>query len=386
MNKKVLLIAYTRKNLGDDLFICMLLQKYPKVEFILRNTKAEYIEPFKKYPNCTFIEDKETLLTIPLDDYSLCIYIGGSILFEHGEAINNQKHFSKFADRCKEQNIPFIYMSSNFGPYKTKEFYEECKKTIEKLNTITFRDKYSYNEFKEIEGVKYASDLVFGLKIRKRKTIKNSIGISVIDLGLKSRDEKLKNLEEEYIQMYIDNITNLIDKNYIIYLYSFCEYEGDLKAIKKILSNLPEKYSKKVKIVKYTGQEGNMYDFIEKYSKMEKFICTRFHSVVLSLLFEQKIMVISYSQKIQNLLNDLTTKFRIFSIDNKIKKIQISDKNFVKVNKKDINKLKSEYNIHFETTDKILYKTSKRRIKIKKIAFFKRVKRKIKYFKKKICK
>ena len=31
--KKVFLMAYARKNLGDDIFIKMLLEKYPKIDF-----------------------------------------------------------------------------------------------------------------------------------------------------------------------------------------------------------------------------------------------------------------------------------------------------------------------------------------------------------------
>ena len=33
---KVFIMAYARKNLGDDLFIKMLLEKYSKVEFYIK--------------------------------------------------------------------------------------------------------------------------------------------------------------------------------------------------------------------------------------------------------------------------------------------------------------------------------------------------------------
>lgn len=32
--KKVFLMAYARKNLGDDIFIKMLLEKYPEIDFL----------------------------------------------------------------------------------------------------------------------------------------------------------------------------------------------------------------------------------------------------------------------------------------------------------------------------------------------------------------
>ena len=37
---KVLILAYARKNIGDDLFIKMLLDRYPTVDFFIKaNTK-----------------------------------------------------------------------------------------------------------------------------------------------------------------------------------------------------------------------------------------------------------------------------------------------------------------------------------------------------------
>ena len=38
---------------------------------------------------------------------------------------------------------------------------------------------------------------------------------------------------------------------------------------------------------------------------MEYMICSRFHSVILSTIFRQKIFILSYSDKINNVINDL---------------------------------------------------------------------------------
>lgn len=386
MKKKVLLLAYLRKNVGDDLFVSMILEKYKKVEFIFRNIEEEYQEPFKGYNNCTFIKEDVPFVKIDIDKYDACIYIGGSVLFEHDNAYEHQKNITKFAEKCRKKEIPFIYMSSNFGPYKTKKFYDECEKTIKKLDTITFRDKYSYKEFNNIKSVKYAPDLVLNLKGTKRKKIKNSIGISIINLGLKSRSEELKEIENTYYNMYVKNIRKFIDEGKKIYLFSFCDYEGDHKAITKLKELLPQKYNEHVKEIRYKGKEGNLADFISNYSKMEKMICTRFHAVILSLIFEQKFMVLSYSKKIQNTLNDLSTKINVIDLDSNLEKLEINEKMFNSIPKKQTYKYREKAYEHFTRTEEILYKTPKKLIKLKNINIFKRIKRKIKAIKNKIIK
>ena len=49
--KKVFLMAYARKNLGDDIFIKMLLEKYPEIDFFMRIKEKEFLEGLIKYKN-----------------------------------------------------------------------------------------------------------------------------------------------------------------------------------------------------------------------------------------------------------------------------------------------------------------------------------------------
>ena len=44
---------------------------------------------------------------------------------------------------------------------------------------------------------------------------------------------------------------------------------------------------------------------------MEYSICTRFHSLVMSLVFKHELMVVSYSEKLNNLLDDLGYDFDV---------------------------------------------------------------------------
>ena len=58
------------------------------------------------------------------DEFDAYVYIGGSIFMEGGKVYNLSEKFFDFVNRCKNKNIPFCYISCNYGPYQTKEYFE----------------------------------------------------------------------------------------------------------------------------------------------------------------------------------------------------------------------------------------------------------------------
>ena len=62
MKKNVLLIAYTKKNVGDDLFVSILLNRYKNTDFTIRNIEEQYDEPFKIYKNFQLARHYLTLI------------------------------------------------------------------------------------------------------------------------------------------------------------------------------------------------------------------------------------------------------------------------------------------------------------------------------------
>lgn len=376
MKKNVLLLAYTKKNVGDDLFVSMLLYKYPNVDFTIRNIEENYDEPFKIYKNFKNKIDEETILTLDVTDYNAIIYIGGSVFSETEKNLKKQKILSELAKKCKKNKIPFYYISSNFGPYKTEEYLEACKETYKNITGITFRDQTSYNMFKRIKSVKYASDMVYSLEIKNKKRIKNSIGISVIHLNFKSRNEILKEADGKYTKELSNKIVNFIKDGKKIYLFSFCKYEGDEVGIKKITDTLPDEYKSKINIVKYNGKPGNLIDFIKKYSMMEMFICTRFHSIILSMLYKQKILIMSYNQKINNLLKDFENEYKIIEINKNLDLSKINYSDFKDISDRTLQNIIESSKKHFIELDKVLGKT-KKRPKINGLPITKRIRRKV---------
>jgi len=148
--KKVFILAYARANLGDDIFIKMLLEKYPEIDFYIKVKQYNFIEKMDKYKNLNILignDTDEELWKSQVDEYDGYVYIGGSIFMEGGKVYNLSPKFYDFVKRCKEKNIPFCYISCNYGPYETKEYFELSRQNFKTCTDICFRDKYSYNLF-----------------------------------------------------------------------------------------------------------------------------------------------------------------------------------------------------------------------------------------------
>ena len=75
---------------------------------------------------------------------------------------------------------------------------------------------------------------------------------------------------------------------------------------------------------------------------MEYMICAKFHAMVLSSIAGQKIYIMSYSQKITNVIDDLQLKIPTIDLNNLDKPIKISLDDFRSVEDKILNTIKIE--------------------------------------------
>ena len=67
---------------------------------------------------------------------------------------------------------------------------------------------------------------------------------------------------------------------------------------------------------------------------MEYFICSRFHSVILSTVFKQKSLILSYSSKINNVINDLNMSEEYYDIEglNGLEDLKLKEFNELNIN------------------------------------------------------
>lgn len=347
--KKIFVMAYLRNNLGDDLFILDLINRYPDVEFYIEVIDLKYAKAFEKKKNIKVsVNEKENFEKIDVYKYDGYIYIGGSIFMEGGKVYNLDEGCLAFMKKCRALNKPFYYISSNYGPYQTETYFNLSRETFKQCTDLCFRDKYSYNLFKDIPSVRYAPDVLFSHDIGKCEKEKDTLGISIIDLEIRGN---LKSKEEEYIQFLVNNIYNYLKNGKKVYLFSFCNIEGDEKAIHKVLSKIESKYKDNIYEIKYNG---NIEQFLEAYKKMEYMICQRFHALILSYICQQKIYVISYSKKIDNIIKELHLCDKYMKLEEISSEKIIKEKDFYNIEEVKMKKIKKDALKQYEKLDEFL--------------------------------
>lgn len=302
-SKKIYVKAYTRGNLGDDLFIHILCSRYKNITFYLKKNK---------YFTDIFSNIKNLVIKDNLDDiqFDAIVYIGGSIFIE--TSLLSIKRVLELKNEIIKESIPTFIIGANFGPYITDKYLNTVKdEIITQIKSITFRDKYSYNLFNNLPNVHYAPDTVFTLETDNfSKKYNNEIGISIIH---HLERENLKQNYNTYLEKIADFSKYYISKGYNIRLFSFCEYEKDLEAI-ELLKNKFNSFE--LEHILVTNYQGDIYSILDKINNLDCFLTTRFHATVLGIKLKVPTIPICYSDKTYNILNDLGyPKDNIYTFD-----------------------------------------------------------------------
>lgn len=310
--KKVMLYAFVKSNLGDDLFIKIITERYPNISFNLI-APTVYKKTFEKNTNLKIYNlnfatrklnallgrlfNKRIISNLIAKQCDISVYIGGSLFIEN---TNKWKRIFRI-DKCNLiKNQPFYLLGANFGPFQDKEFYISYKQLFQKYDDICFRESYSYNLFKDIKHVRYASDIVFTYKPPKNVDIKKQIAISVINL---KRREALSRYHSIYIKQLIRICEDFVSKGYQIQLVSFCTDEGDVEAIDEIIKGIKDEYISSILQYLY---EGNIESCISIIQQSEYILATRFHAMILGWVMQRPVFPILYSNKTLNVINDVS--------------------------------------------------------------------------------
>mgnify|MGYP004504703815 CR=1 FL=1 len=360
MKNKVLIYAYTKYNLGDDLLIKILSKRYPYVQFILY-TYPEYKSIFKDCLNIHIISNRNILgkainaigrLVHRNNAYErslarkcrACICITGS-LFIQGE---EWQSYLKYMKSRQITGIPYFQIGSNFGPYTDKKFYERFKEFFMNCEDVCFRELYSYNLFSDLPNVRFAPDIVFSGKFPIRKSEK-MVSVSVINL--KDRKEL-----SQYQVSYKNYMTNLCryycNKGYQVNLMSFCKEEGDEIMVKEIMQEFKRKAVKPIPVF-YQGDIGQIVDLI---SRSEIVVATRFHAMILGWCMEKKVLPIVYSAKMEHVINEVNFEGEVVHIRENKSDIESVLEQLRDYDKFDICEIRKKAENQFEKIDKLLLK------------------------------
>lgn len=300
-------------NVGDDLFFHIVRNRYPNVRFVMVASDA-YKRTFGERWDGIIVTEKNfmskvssaigKLFKIPsaamlyawlLVRYRVDLFmiVGGSLFME-----GKSRMPSFISGICKMRKLrpklKITIIGSNFGPCYTEQWKAVVGSALKKVDDICFRDEPSFNEFSYLPNVRWANDIVMHLK--------PLIGVPkerAVCVNIRSVDNwpSLKPYKEQYLNMVKEFIYFFQYKGYSIKLISFCKEYGDNEITFSLYDMLENKES--VEIYYYDGDLDKTLDLI---SRSEFMIGTRFHAIVLGLIYNLKVLPISYSVKTENML------------------------------------------------------------------------------------
>ena len=314
---KIYLSAYLNNNLGDDLMISIICNRYKQHQFYISNinnlTSVSFkpdnlvilnsITPSKQEVFKRGINKFLSFFNIPKyqiikhfnqKQYDLYLELGGSIFMQVTKRswINKVNDSSYILSKCKNNAI----VGCNFGPFQSENFYFSYLKLFSRYDFISFRDYYSYKLFENLDHAHIFPDVVFNLNI-KRKDCDRYIVVSVI--GLNNRG--LSGMQEQYLNSIIQLIKKIHSYYYKIVLMSFCKNEGDIATCFEIM-----------KRGKFTGDNVEVFDHtnldntLQILGSSSAIVATRFHANILALLLSIPVLPIIYSKKTIQELEDLS--------------------------------------------------------------------------------
>ncbi|MDK0796558.1 polysaccharide pyruvyl transferase family protein [Clostridium perfringens] len=332
MKKKVLLFACIEKNMGDDLFISLICNRYPNTKFVI-SSEAEYGDLknidnlefnnflkkwiwaseikgnnfFKKFIGLLLLKYYD----IRLGKFDIAVHIVGNAFKNNNyKGWNDSKWIRNRLKKVKE----YYLLSTNFGPYNDEQWKKDFEVIYPNLKDICFRDKESYRLFKNLENVRYAPDTVISLgRLEKKMKKEKRIIISTIDCSLPERQGKLENATKTYEELMSKIIDDLYYKGYKITILN-SNVEQDEKATKRIINMCKEK-----DFIEVFNYNGNINEVHELYQQSTAVIATRLHAIILAWLYNIKVVPIVYDVKVSNILNS-------YGFDNKYYNINLLEK------------------------------------------------------------
>lgn len=350
-NKKLYVHAYCQLNLGDDLLIKILAERYPEQSFYVfcnpNKNRAIKSMPNTKVTSYFYWVIYSLLLRMHIIKHGYgnffkrkmsdaVVRIGGSIFMEIPGWRND------FCPHFLSKKI--FYINCNFGPYKTEDYFRFVEKKISEAQDCCFRDFASYKLFVTNNNVRVAPDIGFLTKIPDGNCEKKTIIVSVIEV----EERGLWN----YYKLIAEFCDQMIRDGYKVKLMSFCEHEGDVKAVNKIcrLSEL----NNKLEMYNY---QGDLDEAIRIFNSGNYVVASRFHALILGWKFCKKVFPIVYSDKQLNVMKDIGFEGHYMDLRNG-NDYSVSDIRAGCLNNPiiDISDVTKKAELQFEAFDKYIFK------------------------------
>ena len=355
--KKVFLYAYDRRNLGDDLFVQTITQRYPDVQFYMWSDKKNR-RTYGHLRNLKVI-DKDSLVVRVLNRLrpslvvryknawikrcDAVVYIGGSIFMEY----ENWRQICNWWE-YEANNRPFYVMGANFGPWHTEAYRQKMAEIFAKCKDVCFRDRYSAGLFEGLETVHCAPDILFAHPMPCAAVKDKQLFVSVIDCAGRDESHGLREYDAGYITNMAALLRGYLDDGYSLVLSSFCAEEGDETGIAKLTQAMGCEHDSRVAVLRYDGT--NAEEIKRTIAESELVIGTRFHAVILAMAAGRPVLPIVYSDKTQHVLDDLGFAGAIVDL----RSDEPWGRPMVERNSQDVDREREKAVAHFEQLDKVL--------------------------------
>lgn len=297
----ILLEAYLDSNFGDDLFVHMLLQRYPEHQFELMTSASQHVE-FSR-PNLTKIDylDAES----HLERYGAYIFVGGDFFSPLADHISRYRR----AHAVKENGGHVFILGCNLSRTYTEEEYRQVNAVFSQADVVSFRDEVSYSQclahMRDVHAV-CSADMSFLLHEELRE-LSRSVGAEGV-LGISIR-KKMESEKDGTCAVYIRKMRDIAQehlnqdkRNKVAFLAFSTGDWDDRKTAEDIIKLLPKDLVSRTSVLAYDGDIGW---FIANILQCSSFICTRFHSLCIAILLGRPFVPISYEVKIENILKTL---------------------------------------------------------------------------------
>ena len=310
--KKVFLYAYDRQNLGDDLFVHTITQRYPDVQFYMWSDRKNK-KTFADLPNLKVI-DRDSRFVHALNRLrpslvarykamiegrcDAVVYIGGSIFMEYP---NWEQICSWWEWTAK--NRPFYVLGANFGPWHTEAYREKMAEIFAHCKDVCFRDRYSYELFWDVDTVRVAPDILFSYPMPQVPIREKQVFVSVINCAGRDESHNLDSCDARYVENMAKLLNGYLSEGCQLVLASFCKEEGDEEGICKILAAMGCENNPRVQVLCYDGT--NAEALTRVIAESEGVVATRFHATILALAAGRPVLPIVYSDKTKYVLEDL---------------------------------------------------------------------------------
>ncbi len=314
---KIIVNAFCDMNLGDDLFLRILAQRYPQVEFRVLADK-EYSrnigKNFKAYHKTKRLYKTLSALRRRLPGglkkpvgYFLAFI--DRLVFKSGKAAYVQIGGSMYQEKLNDGSVnPYVFsgthglpcfvIGASFGPFESEEFVARARDYFRTCR-VCFRDRYSYSFFEDLPTAAFAPDVVFTCRnlpaVEERK---DKILFSVMDF---SQRRELSGFAEAYISKTASAVSEYLRRGFKVTLMSFCRLEGDENAAEQIRELVPAELRGGLSEFFY---DGKLDAALAEIASAGYVVALRFHSLIISWLLHKAVFPIVYAQKTRSYLEE----------------------------------------------------------------------------------